>query len=76
MPPSVSTNAIQDYEVLEFFAGRGNLTRCMRASGRSTASFDILYGDRFNSKKSRQKPYGSNCMDVNSASGFAFCVCT
>ena len=55
----------------EFFAGCGNLTRCMRASGRRTASFDILYSVK---KDCRDKPYGSNSMDINSASGFASTV--
>ena len=55
----------------EFFAGRGNLSRCMKASGRKTASFDILYNA---GKPDRKKPYGSNSMDFNSPSGFASIV--
>lgn len=60
----------QDYEfdALEFFAGRGNLTRCLKLSGLRTGSFDVKYKS---SRKKRSKPYRSNCMDINSVSGFA-----
>lgn len=52
----------------EFFAGKGNLSRCARASGLRTASFDLLY----DAKKKKDHMYKSNSMDINSASGFAF----
>ena len=58
--------------MIEFFAGRGNLSRCMRVSGRRTCSFDILYDA---TRPGRSKPYKSNAMDINSASGFALIVC-
>ena len=32
--------------MLEFYAGKANLSRCMVASGIRTASFDILFGDK------------------------------
>ncbi|CAL1145636.1 unnamed protein product [Cladocopium goreaui] len=60
----------EEFETLEFFAGRGNLSRCMRLSGRKTCSFDILY----KSGKGRSRPYGSNAMDINSTSGYALCI--
>ena len=62
--------------MLEFYAGRANLSRCMAASGIRTAAFDLLFGDKAK-KRGRNKPYdyGSNSMDVNDTSGFAFCVC-
>ena len=55
----------------EFFAGRGNLSRCMKASGMRTVSFDILYNAE---KPGRNKSYGTNGMDFNSCSGFASIV--
>ena len=59
--------------MLEFFAGRGNLSRCMRASGKKTCSFDVLYDA---SKEGRSKSsYKTNAMDILSASGFALIVC-
>ena len=56
----------QEYQMIEFFAGKGHLSSCMRASGYSTASFDILYTD------GRKAEHGSNFMDINSPSGFAY----
>ena len=54
--------------MLEFYAGRGNLTRFMRMSGYKTASLDLKYG----SKTGRDgKPRKSNPYDVLSPSGFA-----
>lgn len=47
----------------EFFAGKGNLSRCARASGLRTASFDLLY----DAKKKKDHMYKSNSMDINSA---------
>ena len=54
--------------MLEFFAGKGNLSRAMRMAGMSVASFDILYDA---SNPARSDPYMSNVMDMCSASGFA-----
>ncbi|CAL1134470.1 unnamed protein product [Cladocopium goreaui] len=59
----------QEYQLFEFFAGNANLSKCARASGLTTASFDILFD--------AQKPgrsYGSNSMDILSDSGFALCL--
>ena len=56
----------QEYQMIEFFAGNAHLSRCMRASGYSTASFDILYTD------GRRATHGSNFMDILSESGFAY----
>ncbi|CAL1166938.1 unnamed protein product, partial [Cladocopium goreaui] len=43
-----SSNLSMDetYDVLEFYAGRGNLSRCMKLSGRRTGSLDLLYGKK------------------------------
>ena len=49
--------------MVEFFAGRGNLTKCMKLSGIPTAALDIKYAPENNRK--------SNAMDLNSVSGFA-----
>ena len=47
--------------MVEFFAGRANLSRCMRVSGITTPSLDILYpGSR------KERTYATNCMDMNS----------
>ena len=54
--------------MLEFFAGKANLSRAMRMAGMAVASFDILYDA---SDRDRGEPYMSNAMDMCSASGFA-----
>ena len=59
---------LQDpWTMLEFFAGKGNLSLTMVLAGHSVCSFDLNYdaakGDRID--------YRSNCMDMNSPSGFA-----
>ena len=53
------------FDMLEYFAGRGNLTRCMRLAGFKTASYDLNY-------KGSRKPrvYKSNPMDITTAAGF------
>ena len=51
--------------MLEFFAGKANLSRCMKVSGLRTASFDILY------EEGRKLEHNTNFMDINSPSGFA-----
>ena len=55
---------VQAYQLYEFFAGNANLSKCSRASGLRTAKFDILFDPS-------QPHHGSNCMDINSGSGFA-----
>ena len=57
--------AWQAFDVLEFFSGRANLSRCMKLSGLRAGSLDILYS--VDSAKTR----GSNPMDLLSDSGFA-----
>ena len=52
--------------MVEFFAGKGNLTRCMRLSEIPTLSLDIKY----NPETCRSPPHKSNAFDVNSVSGF------
>lgn len=52
--------------MLEFFAGRANLSRCMRLSGLRTGKFDILYPVNHKGKKRK-----SNVMNMLSPSGFA-----
>ena len=58
----------QGFQMLEFFAGKGNLSKCMKSSGYTTASFDILYSG------GRQEYHNTNFMDINSSSGFAYSV--
>ena len=60
----------QTYDVLEFYAGRGNLSRCMKLSGRRTGSLDLLYGKKVRFSKNNR----SNPMDILSPSGFALPV--
>lgn len=54
----------QAYDYVEFFAGRGWVTECMAASGRTTAKFDILLGN--------PQPQKQDAMDLTSPSGFWF----
>ena len=54
----------QEFEWLEYFAGLGNLTKCMKSARYKSARFDIL-------DNLHQEPYNSNFMDMNSESGFA-----
>lgn len=63
----LSTTLAQEevFDMLEYFAGHGNLTKCMRKAGFKTASYDLMYKG---SRKSRV--YKSNPMDVCSTSGF------
>ena len=53
----------------EFFAGRGNLSRCMRLSGIPTASLDLLYPAV--PRKSNPNRHTINAMDMNTPAGFA-----
>lgn len=61
------TSTAQDtsLDMVEFFAGCGSLTRCMKLSGLTAASLDIKYQG---SKQPRI--YSSNAMDMTSCSGF------
>ena len=54
--------------MIEFFAGKAQLSTCMKAAGYRTASFDILFED------GRLDSHNSNFMDINSPSGFAYFV--
>ena len=59
---------LKEYQWLEFYAGYGNLTRFMKASGYKTARFDL--GDA-----NRQPHRRSNYMDILSPSGFWILSC-
>lgn len=54
------------FDILEFFAGNGNLSKCMRYAGYATGSLDIIYSGTRNPNR----VYRSNPMDMNSPSGF------
>ena len=56
--------ASQEFDYVEFYAGKGNLSRCMRASGIRTASLDLLY------RVKGSERHHSNCMDILSPAGF------
>ena len=62
------SNPRKAYDFLEVFSGDGWVSKCMRTSGRATASFDI--------RLSPFVPDGKqNNMDILSDPGFAFCGC-
>lgn len=56
--------------MVEFFAGKGNLTKFMRLSEIRTASLDLLY-----EAEQRVEKRVTNPMDLLSTSGFACPVC-
>ena len=56
-----------DFDMLEFYAGNGNLTACMRAAGYRTGSLDLKY-----KSSNRDRTYKTNPMDILSTSGFWF----
>ena len=58
-----------EFQMAEFFAGRGNLSRCMRLSGIPTASLDLLYPAV--PRKSNPNRHTINAMDMNTRAGFA-----
>lgn len=62
-----SFETMQAYEWLEYFAGLGNLTKCMKSAMYKSARFDLL--DNLEPER-----YKSNYMDLNSTSGFALAV--
>ena len=53
---------------MEFYAGKGNLTRMMRLSGLRAAKLDFLFGSQVGVTKRKHQ---SNPMDLLSDSGFA-----
>ncbi|CAK8991219.1 unnamed protein product [Durusdinium trenchii] len=57
----------EEYEMLEFFAGAGNLSRYMKLCGRRTGSLDIKY----QTNPSKKSAFKSDPMDILSPSGFA-----
>lgn len=59
---------VQEFDMLEFYAGKGNLSRFMKLCSRTTGSLDIKYGAKL---PKRAKPYKSDPMDILSPSGFA-----
>lgn len=65
-----SPRAAQDFQWLEFYAGKANCTMEMRRNGYNGARFDKLYCK--NPKKSGRK---TNWMDITTPAGFAFQDC-
>ena len=63
-----SHNSPQEFEWLEFFAGKANLTRAMASAHYTCQSFDLLYNEQPKDRK-------SNFMDLTHASGFALLCC-
>ena len=59
----------QSYDMLEFYAGKANLSRYMKLSGMRTGSLDIKYDVKV--KPGRKRPRSSDPMDILSPSGFA-----
>lgn len=55
-----------EFDMLEFFAGNANLSRCMKYAGYKTGRLDILYPG----SRKRERSYKSNPMDMTSVSGF------
>lgn len=53
----------QKFEVVELFAGKAWVSRCMKQCGQSVASFDIDFGE--------PRPGKQNAMDLLSDAGFA-----
>lgn len=62
----------QSYDMLEFYAGKANLSRCMKLGGVRTGSLDIKYDVKVN--PGRKRPRSSDPMDILSPSGFASLV--
>ena len=73
----ISLQPEQDFEFLEFFAGRANLTYAMRKSRRKSGRFDILYNSRFHKGGKVRRPgcdHNTNYMDLCTPAGFALPV--
>ena len=62
----------QSYDMLEFYAGKANLSRCMKLGGVRTGSLDIKHDVKVN--PGRKRPRSSDPMDILSPSGFASLV--
>ena len=56
---------LQEYDYLEFFAGKANASRCMAVMGLAVCSLDINYYQK-------REGHGSNYMDLLDPSGFWF----
>ena len=56
---------MQDLAYIEFFAGVGNVFKCVRSHNIPAVALDMEY---------LKNPPGNNPMDMNSASGYA-CLC-
>ena len=70
-PNILRAHASQEFDAVEFYAGRGNLTRFMKACSYKCASLDILYPI----ENKRKPKHNTNCMDILSDSGFACLAC-
>lgn len=55
----------QEYDCIEFYAGKANLTKMMKLAGYRAAKLDFLYGVRPSGKQHQTNP-----MDLLSPSGF------
>ena len=62
--------ASQEFDVVEYFAGRGNLTKYMKLAGFRAGSLDILYATNGTTGQASKKRK-SNPMNLLSVSGFA-----
>lgn len=84
-PPKFFVALTEDMQLLEFFAGTANLTKCFRLGSLRSARFDILYAqqqeespgkkpkkERKHQCKGKQTKRRSNFMDILSPSGFLF----
>ena len=58
-------NLCQAFDCLEFYAGKANLSRCLKLTGCRTGSLDIKYGEDHLGNAGTTNP-----MDILSASGF------
>ena len=56
---------LQEYDYLEFFAGKANASRCMAVMGLAVCSLDINYYQK-------GEGHGSTYMDLLDPSGFWF----
>ena len=58
-------NLCQAFDCLEFYAGKANLSRCLKLTGCRTGSLDLKYGEDHLYDAGTTNP-----MDILSASGF------
>lgn len=61
--------ASQDIDFLEFYAGRANLTKCMRKAQKKSVRFDKLYFKHSTGSGGRRH---TNWYDLLTPAGFAF----